>query len=465
MKPLFLLLAITSLLTCLAPAESHKQTVKVHFHNGDSLQGHISSWDKKHLTFNSSFLETPISITPSSIKKLSIIPDSLHPKDNSTHEALVAIKPRFFRQKKAKTADLLRGQLTGISAEKISIDTWYAGELNINRSMIAKVDIYGKGKQAYYGPNSIEEWTQFGSEPAWSFNGGILTGLSHGHIAKDIDMSNSSVISFDYAWVGPPELRVLLFSNDPTNENPQNCYDLVLRSQSAKLHKIKKKRQNVVVQMRRSPKLRNSSTTHVKFYADTVNGTFALFLDGKKVFIEQDRAPNPNSLGGGLHLITQNTPLTHISNLQVNRWNGDIPKINNVSSLEQLEGDGEKILLRNGDTVVGTVEEINDQLMSLSTPHTPVQLPLKLIRSIDLKNLTENAPIMKSNDVIARFHTGGWVILDLHSITSTSITGYNQAFGTATFSLDAFSSIEFNIYNSTSITPSGTSYHSKLLPR
>jgi len=442
----FLSLTVVALTPLFSFAELAHHNINVHFRNGDHLQGSIKSWDQSKLVLISDLLEQPITIAPSSVTKFSILPHKIEHAPPSQHETLISIKPRFFRQNKAKTADLLRGQLTNISDNHITIDTWYAGQLTIDRSMIASMNVFGKGKQAYYGPNSIEEWNNLSDEPIWSFKDGILIGRRNGHIAKNIDMSNTSVLSFDYSWVGNPDLRILLFSDDTEQDRPKNFYDLSLRSNHTKLHKTLNRRPFIVTQMQRAPQLRGSGSAHIDFYADATKGTFALFLDGQQIFVEQDRSPSPDSLGGGLHLISENSPLSKISNLQVNRWNGDIPKSQTERSFESLEGKGEKILLRNGDAVIGNIESIDDETLKLQTPHTPLLLPLERMRSLDLKNLKENAPIMKKNDVLARFQAGGWIILDLHSLTSTSITGYNQSFGTATFNLNAFSSIEFNIY-------------------
>ncbi len=425
---------------------AENNTVNLQFRNGDHLRGTIQNWDQSGITLASEILEKPIVIQSQSIQSLSVIPRKREQEKNYLHETLLSIKPRFFRQNEATSADLLRGQLTDISETHISLHTWYAGTLDIERSMIASVDVYGKGKQTYYGPNSLEEWNQLGHEPAWTFKNGTLSSENNGHIAKHIDMSNISVLSFDYSWIGNPDMQVLLFSNDPQHDNPKNCYKLTLSSNHTKLTKFHNQRETSIMHMRRAPQLRGSGSTHVDFYADATNGNFALFLDGQRIFVEQDRKPTPDSMGGGLHLISKNSPLTRIRNLQVSRWNGDIPKSQSQPAIESLEGEGEKILLRNGDAIIGTIESISDELIRLKTVHTPIEFPLERMRSLDLRNKKNNAPIMKANDVLARFQTGGWVILDLHSITPTTITGYNQAFGTATFQLDAFSSIEFHIY-------------------
>lgn len=442
-----LLTIIRTYIFLLAPLIlAEDNTVNIHFRNGDHLRGTIQDWNPSGITLSSEVLEKPILIDSKSIGSLSIIPRKREQEKNYLHETLLSIKPRFFRQNESSSADLLRGQLTGISEKHISLSTWYAGTLNIERSMIASVDVYGKGKQTYYGPNSLEEWNQLSHEPGWTFKNGTLSSESKGHIAKHIDMSNSSVLSFDYSWIGNPDMRILLFSDDPQQENPRNCYELTLSSNYTKLTKIYKHRKISILQMRRAPQLRGSGSTHVDFYADATNGSFALFLDGQRIFVDQDRTPAPDSMGGGLHLISENSPLTRIRNLQVSRWSGDIPKSHSLPSIESLQGEGEKILLRNGDAIVGTIKSIDDETIQLQTEHTPIEFPLERMRSLDLRNKKNNAPLMKANDILARFQTGGWVILDLHSITPTTITGYNQAFGTATFQLDAFSSIEFHIY-------------------
>ncbi len=50
-------------------------------------------------------------------------------------------------------------------------------------------------------------------------------------------------------------------------------------------------------------------------------------------------------------------------------------------------------------------------------------------------------------DVRAWWHDGGHVTFQLKAIDGNSVTGYSQSFGEQKFDLNAFSRIEFNIYN------------------
>lgn len=84
--------------------------------------------------------------------------------------------------------------------------------------------------------------------------------------------------------------------------------------------------------------------------------------------------------------------------------------------------------------------------MTVETEYTPIRIPLSRIKSLSLGEIGEQ-PRMYEQDVRAWFHDGGHITLKLESFKDGKITGFSQAFGDISIDLNAFSKIDFHIYD------------------
>ncbi len=76
-----------------------------------------------------------------------------------------------------------------------------------------------------------------------------------------------------------------------------------------------------------------------------------------------------------------------------------------------------------------------------------MKIPVGRMRSVNLATGEYEEPIRKKGDVRAWLREGGRLTFRLDSFGADSIKGYSQTFGDAEFKLNAFSRLEFNIYN------------------
>nr|NIP94978.1 hypothetical protein [Akkermansiaceae bacterium] len=114
---------------------------------------------------------------------------------------------------------------------------------------------------------------------------------------------------------------------------------------------------------------------------------------------------------------------------------------------ELTEEEGQLIRLQNGDLVVGQVGQIIDGVLDIKTKHCDMKIPVGRMRSVNLATGEYEEPIRKKGDVRAWLREGGRLTFRLDSFGADSIKGYSQTFGDAEFKLNAFSRLEFNIYN------------------
>jgi hypothetical protein len=421
------------------------------FSTGDRIPGSIDARDEEKITFSSPALAEPARIDLA--KLLELRSEVQSPVPEGEHEAVVTLT----------NGNVLRGKLGDLTDETIVLDTWYAGPLELRRVMIDSLDVVDRGNSIYSGPDGPEGWV-FASgrkdDPPWRFSAGTMVSKAPGSVARDLDLPEQVSISFELAWRGTLDLRLILFSSDIDSENPSNAYVLsfdrmhaILTKQftdGAATHRSSIDRSSV-------PTLGSKEKVRVEFLADRAAGKFLLKIDGKQVDeIWEDSNPNGAKLGGGLHFVAENDTQVRISRLRVHEWDGRFGLKEEIEDEEDepLAAEGfQKIRLRNGDILTGRVLGVEEERLKIETAHGEVMLPIArmtnaiLHREEDKKDPERyQKPKLMKNDVRAWFADGGYVVFRLDGVTDDHFLGHSQTFGDAKFRRGAFRRVEFNIY-------------------
>ncbi len=419
------------------------------FTTGNHLSGFPDEMDEdNNLHFTSSLLRKPSSFPTKNIRSITFHSWKKHPLPQTL--ARVRLQHRFIGE---STSDTLLGELKELTPESIKLNTWYGGIITIRRSMVKSLRIINSGPGNYFGPSSLAEWT-LESEDSWKLENSALHAVAAGAIGRDMKLHNLSHISFDAAWPNSLRFKCLFFASDP-GSNPDAYYQLLINSYSISLTTRGKtpqqggfmrgggQRQNI-----RIPP--NQNKAHFDFFIDRQKGSITCQLDGKVVGTLFSSIQAPENLGTFLNFKAENACPISISNLIVTPWNGiqkprsldpilppDIKKSSPISP--------HKIILTNGDEIPGTIGKVIDGKMMIETEFATIRVPINKILTLSLDDKGEQ-PIMNPGDVRAWFHTGGFIILQPHSLKDGVITGYNQALGNVTLKLEAFRKIDFHIY-------------------
>ncbi|MEO1856761.1 MAG: hypothetical protein ABGY95_05265 [Rubritalea sp.] len=439
-------------LVILAPtltAEPPGKRSRVNFANGDKVSGTVVNMDADLLEFKSTLFPKNVFFNKPAILDLEL--DQSQPKididfTQADHMAELQLEGRYGQEEQR---DTLRGQLSQIADDHVILSTWYAGELKVQRDLIHSIKIKSNQTDLYSGPNSLEEWQEENSASSWRFeNNALISGNSRSVISKDIGLLDQSVLKFQLQWKNTIALTLNLFANSPQKAKLENYYEL--RMQTNYMYMQKRIKNERPPQLDRAP---NSSYDHASnsaeyaIYMDKKKGVFHVFINGDKAHTFTDHAATPKLLGSSIHLRNDNENKMRISNIRLEKWNGAIPSgLEEEEALEQLKGEGQRILLANGDTVVGQIGKINNGMLDVKTEHADLKLPLFGIRDLQLPATEENHPKMQSNDVKAYFKDGGWIILNVKSIDDKFLHGSHEAIGNHAFRIDAFEKIELNIY-------------------
>lgn len=454
MKTAFSLI-ITSLAMAGISAVSASESA-ARFSNNDRLNGTLESLSSEHLVLKSNVFEKPVPFYLKNVIDLTLSGDK--PDTPADYEATLTLT----------NGDTVRGQLSSVSDEVVCLDTWFAGRMNFKRTMVASVKIEGQSKFLYQGPTSLNGWTQSGENPVWSYGFSAFRSSSGGGIARNNLLPDECSIAFSTAWKSDSiALKVVLFSDDPTSDNPDSGYELTFQRGSVYLRNSKTQS---FIGSSYSQALLENDKVNVEIRASRKSGKFCLFFNKQLVEVWTDPDLAAAKTGSCLHFISQHAIPMRISGITVAPWDGATDQLPQPQRRiirrfgfqpedEDPENEPEpetettdtpketRMDLANGDKLDGQVISIENGMIAIKSSLGDIKLPINRLRAVALKNVGYERSILRNGDVRASFPDGSSMVFRLDSAAEGTITGSSQNFGSATFKLNAFNRIEFNIYD------------------
>lgn len=438
-----------ALLAAAAAAEPAGPTA--YFANGDRLAATLAAIDGPTARFESPCLAAPASIHLASL--LELRGDAAAQEPPAGHEAVVTLS----------NGNILRGQLAALTDDTIALDTWFAGRLELRRTMVDSLHIVDRSRSIYAGPRNAEGWVLSDNEqPPWRFEAGTMTSNRPGSAGRDLHLPDRISLSFDLAWRGSLRLRLAVFSDELDALMPDNACLLDFNRRYVSLSKHSgagNAMQRMNIGTAGIPQLDEREKVRIEFLADRADGNFLLFVDGTQVGEWRDPDADTPVTGGGIVFITEDTDDTRplrVSRIVVEAWDGR-PRLTDAPEADPAAppppAGSQRIRLRNADVVTGRVLGIEDERLAIETRHGKVRLPISRMSTVILHHEEDRSnwdlyqrPKLMNGDVRAWFPEGGCLVFRLDGIDAGHLLGFNQAFGHARLRRDAFHRIEFNIY-------------------
>lgn len=420
----------------------------VRFANNDKLEGSLVSLTPETLVLKSPVLEKPAAFLLSNVVDLTLPATNKQPEVD--HVAVVTLS----------RGDVIRGQLASVTDKVVSLDTWFAGRLNFNRLMVEDVKIEAQSSYVYRGPDSLDGWILSKESPAWSYGRGAFRSLAAGSIARDEVLPDECAVSFDASWRSDAfALKVVLFSDEPEEDSTSSGYEISFQRGSVYLRNCKTQS---FLGTTHSQALMENDKVRIELRASRKSGKVCLFINDRIVEVWTDPELEKAQFGSALHFVSQNTLPVRISDIGVATWDGLIEKMpdprpggmrqfgmplprEDVKPANDKE-EAKRMELANGDSIAGEVTSIEDGHISIKTSLGDVRVPVARFRTIALPQVSKEEAIRKQGDIRAWFPDGSSMVFRLDEVGEGTLTGHSQNFGTATFKLEAFSRIEFNIY-------------------
>jgi len=344
--------------------------------------------------------------------------------------------------------DSLAGEVVGLTKDALKLQTWYAGELNIKRPMLASLEPgLGTVSVLYSGPNALTEWQQKGSGGrGWTFKKGSLVcaGGSGGMtIGRDVKLPDMASIECDVSWMGYVNFYMLFYAENFENYYNSDCYALQISSGTIYLQRCQRNSgMNNVDQYVQVESLQRKNKARIGLKINKQKKTVALFIDGAMVKQWTDRADFTGK-GTGIGFVTQGQP-TRVNNIVVTEWDG---KLDVDSGGPGKAAEEDLVRLINGDKLSGKLDTIANGQLNFVTSYAKLEIPLARVVEIVMAAKTVEKPRRQANDLRAYFVDGGRLTLSLDKLSPDALNGGSECFGKANFQRGAFQRLQFNVYD------------------
>lgn len=443
-------------------AFAQDQTV-INFVNGDRLQGSLSRVEETQLFWKSALLKEE---TPFFLQQVQDItfPMQFGPAPAQDHIAQIRFNPDLRQQNESLPGDTIEGELIAVNQDDIILNTWYAGQLKLNRNMVKDLEITDVSPSIYAGPLKQDEWI-INPEQSWTYDKNSYTGSGNGSISKDFGkLPERYCFRLTASWKSRFGLQILFGADSAKETSPDNHYMIVLDNGTSYLQKRSTNNNalggmmrngGMIGEYKRDQIFRSKEKSELRLYVDTTTGLIALYADDTLIQQWQD-TEKPFLNGQCIHL-RQSSGRSYkvtLSRMLLTNWDGILPSDNTKSANNPIDNpepreNEQRIILRNGDILLGSVEKIENSEISLKTRYNEIKIPVSRIKKLALAPTEYDERLLQNGDVRAWFANGNFITFRFEGINDQGkITGTSQHFGTAQFDPAAFSRIEFNIYPS-----------------
>jgi hypothetical protein len=402
------------------------------FRNADLLRGSLlSASPSEGLRWNHPQVKTPISFGLEGLFEIQL---GNATKPRPGNRALVLLT----------NGDSLTGELTGLTSDTLTLQTWYAGTVTIKRPMVAGLrPNTGSSASLYSGPSNLAEWERPNrGNSGWQFRNGALicSGGGGNPIGRDLKLPDMVNIECDLAWQGYPGFYMLFYVDNFDNYYGSDCYALQISGTTVYLQRSRRgSGMNNIESNVNVNDLQRRGKAHMALKVDKKKRTIALFLDDKLIKQWTDDAEFEGK-GTGLGFVAQGQPL-RISNLVVTEWDGRLDIDSGGKSADE-----DFLRLLNGDKLSGKLGTIAGGQVALTTSFATMQIPLERIVEVLMGTKNSAKARRQTNDMLGFFADGGRVTLALETLDGQQWAGTSENCGRLTVQRAALQKLQFNIY-------------------
>jgi hypothetical protein len=338
--------------------------------------------------------------------------------------------------------DQLTGEVVGLTERVLTLETWYAGRLALQRAMVRRVVWRDALPDVIYaGPTGLADW-KVGNQPnTWTYRQGKFYSQPgrYGSIGRDVGLPDVARIDFEVAWRGQPQWNVGFYCVDPVNINAGG-YNLNYSGNYISMNRADQGRSRNLESGQSLSGRPARPTVRVSLRVHKLRKTIAVFFD--EVLVKQWTDPQAFA-GAGRCLIftTQGQCQLRIGNLRVRHWDGRLDEAAPAGSETE-----DILLLANHDKVSGQIRTMAGGEVALLTPYADVKVPVARLAGIQFANGTRATARRESADVRGFLPDSTRITLALEKVDATTLTGASENFSRITLPLDALTRVQFRVH-------------------
>jgi hypothetical protein len=351
--------------------------------------------------------------------------------------------------------DGLKGNLVSCDKDSVLLDTPYAGQLRLQRSLLESLVIVPPPQPATFeGPTGAEGWTAgksvavpMGDSGQWSFKNGAFFATKAASIARDLHLPDTAQIEFDLVWKATLHMAIAIYSDSlqpvslaskETAPDFGGFYSLQVNSSYMDLMPIKKKDPIKPLGAIAVPALMQRNRAHFDIRASKRDHKIALLINGVlvKEWIDPDGFAGE---GTDVRFVHQGQGSVKLSNIRVRPWDGQLEQPSPTLANRVTDS----VRLADGTRLTGTVQNIANDKLAIATGTSTIQVALPQLRQIDFA--TQNAAAAQTNSppVKVLLTSGSIISGQLENWTAEAMTLKSPAFGVAKFNTKAVSRLQF----------------------
>lgn len=416
----------------------------IYFRNGDLLYGKLASIDPQSaVRWTRSDAPQSIEFKPDAISHI-----DFPPRHTAASRAASSCKIVF------GNGDSLEGDLVSAANATITLDTWYAGRLSIPRRAMQSLAFTPRDPAVFDGITGLDGWTEGGAAKAfegeagdWVYRNGAFYTDKPASIARDLKLPGMADIQFDLAWKGGLNLAVALYTDSlqpilltSKESGPDfgGFYSLRFFSSMITLMPIRKNDPLRSLGEIIIPALQLKTHAHIDLRVNKPEGKIALFFDDSLVKEWTDPAGFVGE-GTGLRFVENPGGSLKLSNLRVTKWNGLLEA--DLGNAPELTHD--LLTMETGSRLSGTVGDIANGQISLTTTNGPLEVPMVKAASIEFAHAPADVGRLEGTVVRAMFARGGAISCQLVSWSAEGVVLASPEFGRARFNPEVFSRLQF----------------------
>lgn len=336
--------------------------------------------------------------------------------------------------------DALQGEILGLDKDHLKLRTWYGGDLNVKRYMIAAIHPPSESEATllYDGPTDMAEWTSLNGE--WQVRRGELIG--YGRVGANIQLPDMARLRFEVNWPGRySNFSVATYVNDLKNFY-HDSYHMTFSSNHVALHRRTRNQGTLNLGQVQVPYLMSRSKAWFEILVNKEASTFALLVNDQ--LIKEWNDPQ-GFAGAGTGIVfnchDRNAPIG-FSDISVSEWDGKLGSIGAVEADDQ-----DVIQFANFDRITGKINAIGDNTVTFQTPYAVMEVPLTRIQTLALAQTQAQRARRYNHDIQLYFADGERITVRLNSIKDGTFTGYTENIGDVKLDMDAFYGMRLNIYD------------------
>ncbi|HVK59880.1 MAG TPA: hypothetical protein VM735_13930, partial [Candidatus Kapabacteria bacterium] len=304
---LFLCFALVS--PALAQGEEERDAIL--FRNGDIILGELHSIDKESgISWKRPDALNAFQFLPEMVTQLELGAGKPTEPTPSTNMCWIHLQ----------NGDQLQGDLVSYDGEKVTINTWFAGRLELPKAAVALIVPLGLPKPTLFsGPTGLEGWTM-GKVTAqalvdsgeWVYQNGALYAMKSASIARDLKLPDTASLQFDLEWRGFFHVAVALYSaylhpinlaNKETEPQFGGFYSMQLNPFSANLLPVKQNEPLRYLGQASLQHLAQTNAAHIDIRVSKSKKLIALLVNG--ILVKQWNDDDFAGTGTGVRFVHQ----------------------------------------------------------------------------------------------------------------------------------------------------------------